>query len=192
MVGDLERRGIRAEIIMVDDGSLDRTGDLLRIAVGTRPYLKSLHLARNFGQTAAMAAGFDAARGSVVIPLDADLQNDPADVEALLAKLDQGYDVVSGWRRQRQDLFVTRKVPSWLATNRFDLGCVGGAPPRLRLYPQGISSGCAAGFCTSTARCIGSFPSMRRSGEPGSLRSRSTTTLVATARPSTGWAECPT
>lgn len=115
VVGDLERRGIRAEIIMVDDGSLDRTGDLLRIAVGTRPFLKSIHLARNFGQTAAMAAGFDAARGSVVIPLDADLQNDPADVEALLAKLDQGYDVVSGWRRQRQDLLVTRKVPSWLA-----------------------------------------------------------------------------
>lgn len=114
-VANLRSHGIEAEAIMVDDGSLDQTGTLLREATRTRPYLKTIHLARNFGQTAAMAAGFDAARFDVVVPLDADLQNDPADVEALLAKLDEGYDVVSGWRRRRKDLLLTRKVPSWIA-----------------------------------------------------------------------------
>jgi glycosyltransferase involved in cell wall biosynthesis len=114
-VGDLRSHGIEAEAILVDDGSLDDSRTLLRQATQTRPYLKTIHLARNFGQTAAMAAGFDAARFDVLVPLDADLQNDPADVVALLAKLDQGYDVVSGWRRLRKDGLVTRKLPSWIA-----------------------------------------------------------------------------
>jgi len=114
-VADLENRGVAAEVIVVDDGSADQSWTLLREATRTRPYLKTIHLARNFGQTAAMAAGFDAARFEVVVPLDADLQNDPADVVALLAKLDEGYDVVSGWRRRRKDVLVTRKLPSWIA-----------------------------------------------------------------------------
>jgi glycosyltransferase involved in cell wall biosynthesis len=114
-VAMLAERGVRTEIILVDDGSQDDSRTLLREATRTRPHLRTIHLARNFGQTAAMAAGFDAARGDVVVPLDADLQNDPADVTALLDKIDQGFDVVSGWRRRRKDLLVTRKIPSWLA-----------------------------------------------------------------------------
>lgn len=131
-VAELRGQGIEVEAIIVDDGSADQSPALLRAAVGPRPYLKSIHLARNFGQTAAMAAGFDAARFEVLVPLDADLQNDPADVSALLAKLDEGYDVVSGWRRQRKDLLLTRRIPSWIAnvliskisgTRLHDYGC---------------------------------------------------------------------
>lgn len=112
---DLECHGIETEAIIVDDGSVDQSCALLREAIRTRPYLKTIHLARNFGQTAAMAAGLDAARFDVLVPLDADLQNDPSDVLMLLSKLDEGYDVVSGWRRRRNDLLLTRKLPSWAA-----------------------------------------------------------------------------
>ena len=107
--------GHTVEILLVDDGSRDKTPQLLREATAGRPHLRVIRFARNYGQTAAMAAGFDAARGDVIIPLDADLQNDPADIPMLLAKLDEGYDVVSGWRRDRKDTFVTRKIPSWAA-----------------------------------------------------------------------------
>jgi glycosyltransferase involved in cell wall biosynthesis len=114
-VAELRERGVTAEVILVDDGSADSSRQILREATRGRAYLRTIHLARNFGQTAAMAAGFDAARAEVVVPLDADLQNDPADVAKMLDKLDQGYDVVSGWRRHRKDLLVTRKLPSWMA-----------------------------------------------------------------------------
>ena len=77
--------------------------------------VKVIRFRRNFGQTAAMAAGFDAATGEVVIPMDGDLQNDPADIPALLAKIHEGYDVVSGWRKDRQDTFINRKLPSIIA-----------------------------------------------------------------------------
>jgi glycosyltransferase involved in cell wall biosynthesis len=108
-------RGHPVEVIFVDDGSRDRTPELLKQITATLPYSTVIRFARNFGQTAAMAAGFDAARHDVVVPLDADLQNDPADIPRLLDKLDEGYDVVSGWRRDRKDTFVTRKIPSWAA-----------------------------------------------------------------------------
>ena len=114
-VGDLEQRGHEVEVIAVDDGSRDGSPALLREATATRPWLRAIRLSRNFGQTPAMAAGFAEARGEVIIPLDADLQNDPADVPALLAKLDEGYDVVSGWRKNRQDKALSRKLPSWIA-----------------------------------------------------------------------------
>jgi glycosyltransferase involved in cell wall biosynthesis len=84
------------------------------IAEGDRR-VKVIRFRRNFGQTAAMAAGFDAARGRVVVPMDGDLQNDPADIPMLLAKIDEGYDVVSGWRKDRQDTFINRRLPSILA-----------------------------------------------------------------------------
>jgi glycosyltransferase involved in cell wall biosynthesis len=114
-VADLASHGVEAEVILVDDGSHDGSPTILRDATGTRPYLTAIGLAQNFGQTAAMSAGFDAARAQVVVPLDGDLQNDPADIRSLVDKLDQGYDVVSGWRRHRQDTLIARKIPSWLA-----------------------------------------------------------------------------
>ncbi|TMQ18476.1 MAG: glycosyltransferase family 2 protein [Deltaproteobacteria bacterium] len=111
----LTARGHAVEVIFVDDGSRDRTAEILKQMSAGRPYITVIRFARNFGQTAAMSAGFDAAAHDVVIPLDADLQNDPADIPRLLDKLEDGYDVVSGWRRHRKDTFVTRKIPSWAA-----------------------------------------------------------------------------
>jgi glycosyltransferase involved in cell wall biosynthesis len=102
------------EIVVVDDGSTDETYERLKpLAAGDRR-LKLVQFGRNFGQTAAMAAGFDYAEGTVVVPLDGDLQNDPADIALLLNKLDEGYDVVSGWRKDRKDNLL-RRIPSRLA-----------------------------------------------------------------------------
>lgn len=103
------------EIIMVDDGSSDSSFTLLKDLAGKDSRLKVIRFRRNFGQTAAMSAGFDAARGRVIIPMDGDLQNDPADIPRLLEKLEEGFDVVSGWRINRKDTFITRKIPSMLA-----------------------------------------------------------------------------
>lgn len=103
------------ELILVDDGSADNSFSLLRGVAEKDSRVKVIRFRRNFGQTAAMAAGFDAARGSVVIPMDGDLQNDPEDIPRMLAKIAEGYDVVSGWRKERQDTFVNRKLPSMIA-----------------------------------------------------------------------------
>lgn len=105
------------EMIFVDDGSADETVARLREVAGQDPRVTIVELARRFGQTAAMAAGFDHARGAVVVPLDADLQNDPRDVPRLVAKLDEppGWDIVSGWRKSRQDKLFSRRFPSALA-----------------------------------------------------------------------------
>lgn len=103
------------ELIFVDDGSGDASFKLLKGIAAEDQRVKLIRFRRNFGQTAAMAAGFDAAAGSVIIPMDGDLQNDPADIPRLVAKLHEGYDVVSGWRKDRKDTFVTRKIPSMLA-----------------------------------------------------------------------------
>ncbi len=143
-VTELKGLGHTVEVIAVDDGSRDKTSQLLKEATATRPELRVIRFAGNFGQTAAMSAGFEAARGDVVIPLDADLQNDPADIPHLLAKLDEGYDVVSGWRRDRHDTLVTRKIPSWAANalisrisgvRLHDYGCT------LKAYRRDILSG---------------------------------------------------
>ncbi len=122
----LRKLGRTAEIIYVDDGSRDRSLDILRELAERDSRVRVVALRRNYGQTAAMAAGIDAARGRVLIPMDADLQNDPADIARLLDKLDEGYDVVSGWRKNRQDKLVTRKIPSMLA-NRL-ISWIGGVP----------------------------------------------------------------
>ncbi|MEZ4859972.1 MAG: glycosyltransferase family 2 protein [Caldilineaceae bacterium] len=103
------------EILIVDDGSKDRSYQLLQTWAEEDAHLTVIRLRRNFGQTAAFSAGFDHARGEVVITMDADLQNDPADVPKLMAKIDEGYDIVSGWRLNRQDRFLDRKLPSMIA-----------------------------------------------------------------------------
>ena len=103
------------EIIFVDDASTDRSFELLANLVETDARLKVMRLRRNFGQTAALAAGFDEAQGNIIISLDGDLQHDPDDIPALLAKLDEGYDIASGWRKNRVDNAFTRKIPSRIA-----------------------------------------------------------------------------
>jgi len=104
------------EVLFVDDGSFDDSPKVLAEIFKQDPrHVRVIQFRRNFGQTAAIAAGIDHARGNVLILLDADLQNDPADIPAMLKKLDEGYDVVSGWRRNRKDSFVSRTVPSTLA-----------------------------------------------------------------------------
>ena len=111
----LATSGLSYELILVDDGSADGSFPLLEGIAAKDPQVKVLRFRRNFGQTAAMAAGFDAAKGRVVVPMDGDLQNDPTDIPRLLAKIDEGYDVVSGWRKDRQDTFINRKLPSMIA-----------------------------------------------------------------------------
>ncbi|MBE9230277.1 glycosyltransferase family 2 protein [Cuspidothrix issatschenkoi LEGE 03284] len=103
------------EIICVDDGSSDGSAELLKEQAQIRTDLKAVILRRNYGQTAAMSAGFNYATAKVIVTLDADLQNDPADIPMLLAKLDEGYDLVSGWRQNRQDGALNRLLPSKIA-----------------------------------------------------------------------------
>ncbi|MBZ6076259.1 glycosyltransferase family 2 protein [Microvirga puerhi] len=132
------------EIILVNDGSWDRTAEVIGGIAEKDDRVKVINLRRNAGQTAAMMAGFDHASGDIIIPMDGDLQNDPADIPRLLAKLDEGYDVVSGWRKDRKDKLIVRKVPSWLA-NRIiswvsgvklnDYGCT------LKAYRRDVLSG---------------------------------------------------
>lgn len=111
----LEALGRSYEVIYIDDGSTDRSLPRLRDIAARDPRVRVISLRRNYGQTAAMSAGIDYARGSVLIPMDADLQNDPADISRLLDKLNEGYDVVSGWRKDRKDRWLTRRLPSRLA-----------------------------------------------------------------------------
>ena len=106
---------LRYEILTIDDGSQDDSVAVLRRLQANDPHLKILRLRRNFGQTAAFVAGFDLAQGAVVITMDADGQNDPADIPHLLSKIDEGYDIVSGWRVERKEPFFTRRLPSIIA-----------------------------------------------------------------------------
>jgi glycosyltransferase involved in cell wall biosynthesis len=111
----LEGMGASYEVIFVDDGSRDRTLEILREANRANPRVKVVRFRRNFGQTAALAAGFDYAAGEIVVTMDGDLQNDPADIPRLVAKIGEGFDLVNGWRVKRQDTFLTRRLPSMAA-----------------------------------------------------------------------------
>jgi glycosyltransferase involved in cell wall biosynthesis len=104
------------EVILVDDGSKDKSFEVLEsLACADPEHVRVLRLRRNFGQTAAIAAGIDHAEGEIIILIDADMQNDPADIPMMLAKIDEGYDVVSGWRKKRKDKYITRTLPSNMA-----------------------------------------------------------------------------
>ena len=133
------------EAILVDDGSRDKSFEVLKEHAEKDPeHIKVICFRRNFGQTAAIAAGIDHAQGEIVALMDADLQNDPADIPMLLDKLNEGYDVVSGWRKNRQDNFITRTLPSRLANGLIsrvtglhlhDYGCT------LKVYRREVLSG---------------------------------------------------
>ena len=146
----LDGTGLRFELILVDDGSSDRSYATMAGLANEDGALTIVRLRRNFGQTAALQAGLDAARGSQIVLMDADLQNDPADIPAMLAKLNEGYDLVAGWRADRKDAFINRRLPSMIA-NRIismatkvqlhDYGCTLKAMTRevakeLRLYGE--------------------------------------------------------
>lgn len=107
--------GLKYELLCIDDGSKDRSFEVLENLAETDPALRVAQFRRNFGQTAAMQAGLDAAQGAVVVTMDADLQNDPRDIPRMLEKLDEGYDMVAGWRSKRKDTFINRRLPSILA-----------------------------------------------------------------------------
>lgn len=120
------------EIIFVNDGSTDRSAEILRSIAAADKRVKVVNFRRNFGQTAAMAAGIDYSSGKILVFMDSDLQNDPGDIMKLLDKIEEGYDVVSGWRKNRQDKLISRKIPSWIANRLIsrvtgvpmrDLGC---------------------------------------------------------------------
>ncbi len=128
----LNQQAFTYEIIYVDDGSKDASYSILKQIASKNYNVKVIKFRRNFGQTAAMSAGIDVAEGKVLIPMDSDLQNDPSDVPNLLNKINEGYDVVSGWRKNRKDTFINRKLPSMIANkliswlsgvNLHDYGC---------------------------------------------------------------------
>lgn len=121
VVEALRPTGLRFELLVVDDGSRDGTAAILRGLAREVPELGVVVLRRNFGQTLALQAGLDRARGAAVVTMDGDLQNDPRDIPALLEALRAGADVVSGWRRRRRDALVLRKLPSWLANRMIRL-----------------------------------------------------------------------
>jgi len=122
----LDALGKTAEVIYVDDGSTDKSLSILKDIANGDDRVRVISLRRNYGQTTAMSTGIDAAKGEILIPMDADLQNDPADISRLLDKLNEGYDVVSGWRKNRQDKLISRKIPSQIA-NRI-ISWIGGVP----------------------------------------------------------------
>ncbi|HEY9755863.1 MAG TPA: glycosyltransferase family 2 protein [Oculatellaceae cyanobacterium] len=129
------------EVVFIDDGSTDRSYEELETLSLQDDRVKVVQFVKNFGQTAALAAGIDHSLGNIIIPMDADLQNDPADIKLLLSKMSEGYDVVSGWRKNRQDALLSRLIPSWIANKIIstisgvrlhDYGC------SLKAYRRGV------------------------------------------------------
>lgn len=132
------------EVILIDDGSRDRSWEVMEGLAQKHKELKLIGLKRNFGQTPAIMAGMEQASGEFLVMMDGDLQNDPADIPLLFSKIKEGFDIVSGWRKDRQDKAITRKVPSWVANwiirkvsgvNLHDLGC------SLKIYRRSVMQG---------------------------------------------------
>ncbi len=132
LVEDLSALGTSWEVVLVDDGSTDLSPELIDGIAAADSRFTAIHFRRNFGQTAAFSAGMRHARGDVLIPMDGDLQNDPADIQRLLVKLDEGYDVVSGWRRHRSDA-LSKRLPSRLANGMISF------VTRVKLHDYGCS-----------------------------------------------------
>jgi glycosyltransferase involved in cell wall biosynthesis len=176
----LDRWGRSYEIIAIDDGSTDDSFAVLSRLHAVDQRLRVIRFRRNFGQTAAFSAGFAHARGRLIVTSDGDLQNDPRDIPRMIEKLESGFDIVCGWRKDRKDSFVSRTVPSMLA-NRLISWATG-----VRLHDYGCS----------TARCTASFPPVPASRGSRSPRSWSTTARAGTARRTTGsrgrFASCST
>lgn len=143
LLPEVDRLDVRVEVVAVDDGSSDRTFEGLRAVHQSDARVRVVRLRRNFGQTAALAAGFERARGEIVVTMDGDMQNDPADIPRLLGALDDGADVVSGWRQDRKDARLNRILPSKIANwiisrvtkvHLHDYGC------GLKAYRHGLIS----------------------------------------------------
>ncbi len=115
VVSEMKKIGYKYELIFINDGSNDGTPDVLRALAGKDKKVKFISFDTNYGQTAAIMAGFNQSRGEIIIPLDGDLQNDPADIKKMLDKMNEGYDVVSGWRKDRKDNVLLRNFPSRIA-----------------------------------------------------------------------------
>jgi glycosyltransferase involved in cell wall biosynthesis len=167
--------GLDYEMILVDDGSTDGSTDkLIEMAEADPLHTKVIELRRNFGQTAAIAAGIDHAVGDIIVTLDADLQNDPSDIPMLIEKINEGYDVVSGWRVNRQDAFLRRKLPSMIAN--WLISRVTG----VRLHDYG---------CTLKAyrKCTGSFLPLLAPWGRRLWKCQCGTILEERARLSMGW-----
>ena len=133
LVTALKKAGRAYEIIFIDDGSSDGSLEILLDISKKDPNVRIVSFSRNFGQTAALSAGIDSSRGDIIIPMDGDLQNDPEDILSLLKKIEEGYDVVSGWRKNRKDSFFTRRVPSMIANKMISV--IGG----VRLHDYGCT-----------------------------------------------------
>jgi glycosyltransferase involved in cell wall biosynthesis len=153
IVGALQDLSGKAEIIFVDDGSRDHTFEVAEAIAARDERLRIVKFRRNYGQTPAMAAGIDTARGTYIITMDGDLQNDPADISNFIEKLDEGYDIVVGWRFDRQDKLISRKIPSRIAN--WIIGKVTGVPIR--------DNGCSLkGFRASVIKNIPLYSEMHR------------------------------
>ncbi len=136
------------ELILVDDGSTDRTWQIIERMKETTPVLRAVRLRRNYGQTSAMVAGFEHARGEIIVTMDGDLQNDPADIPMLLAKIEEGYDIVSGWRIERKD-HISRVLPSRIANALISL------TTGVRLHDYGCSLKAYRAECVKNLRAYG-------------------------------------
>ncbi len=153
IIAALEDETLRYEVLFIDDGSNDGSFELMKELHQEYPQIGAIRFRRNFGQTAAFAAGFDHSKGRIIVTIDADRQNDPADIPVLVAKFNEGFDVVNGWRQNRQDGFLLRKVPSYLA-NRMIARATG-----VKLHDRGCS---LRAYSIEVARDLNLYGEMHR------------------------------